>query len=222
MVSFFGRPFAGKDFQAARFKDTYSNVAVLSAGGLLRDESLLHRSGLTQEQVVEINRRRNNGILVEDSVVARLLHTAIRDEIEKGNTTIFLTGNPRTRAQLKALREWEKEQKSKDTAITSVYIEFRLSKEQANSRRQKRLTEEQRADDVSDEAVAQRHEVYRRNVEPMLRTIRLRRILREQRLYTIDAGATADEVTARVTKILKPYLTEKRVSPEGQMRRKEG
>lgn len=217
VVSFIGRPFAGKDFQADRLVRRYPGVDSITTGGLLRNEQLLADSGYTPEQIRSISEKRNTGKIVDDSVVENLVHEAILQSAQKGNTLIILSGHPRNTAQLKDMQEWEKEQREKgELDITPVYIAFSIREKEANKRVAQRLAQEGRADDASMDSIRRRHRVYRRNVWPMFGVLELKRLFQKgEKLHMIDAALSKEDVAKQVDGILAPFLP----PIEGQVRK---
>src|SRR5581483_9415669 len=100
LVSLIGRPLSGKDHQAKLLAKKYQGVAVISTGGLLRDQALLRRSGYLEDEIRLINFRRDNGMSVRAGIVEHLAHQAILEHVAEGNTMIVLAGHPRSHRQL--------------------------------------------------------------------------------------------------------------------------
>lgn len=222
VVSFIGRPFAGKDFQAARFRDRYQHIATISTGEKLRDQEFLRKT-FSPEDVDYIHYSQEHGINVRDEIVQKINHEAILDEARKGSRMIILTGNPRTTVQYDALRTWEEEESKKgEFRFDSVYVQFQINQDRADLRREERVKMEGRADDKNEESVRKRNEAFDTNIPPMLAEVSRRSTIWHRRFFSINADKSPDEVTTSLKKILQHHgLPKIRKTIEGQAVRAE-
>lgn len=218
IVSFIGRPFAGKDLQAARFAQRYQGVAVISPGALLRNQDLLTKSGFSPDDIREINAIRNAGGLVPDRFTMQVMKQEILDQVAKGNSMLIFTGYPRSREQyydLQTFQQQENEEGSFD--MNTTYIQFGIGIIGTQRRRKRRWQEEHRPDDRGIIPSLRRQFVFNKNVLPVLDEIKKG----DDKLCIIDARKTPDEVTARLEEVLAPYLPERKFFVEGQSAQKE-
>lgn len=212
VASLIGRPFAGKDTQAALFQSRYTKVGIAATGMLFRDPDFLARAGFTPLEVGEINRQMKAGILVPDEIPERLMHQAILENAREGNTIVFLTGHPRTVHQEQDLKNWIKMQnESGEIEATSVNVHLFLRRKNANARREERYLAQGREDDKSEQTAHQRHNVFQKNAWPVLRGMWLRRLVGREKIALVFAGQKEEKVYRRLEKVLAPYLPPKKV-----------
>jgi adenylate kinase len=174
-----GPPGAGKGTQAERLAERL-DVPHISTGDLFR-------ANLSQETPlgVEAKRYMDAGDLVPDSVtVAMVRERLTEDDAAKG---FLLDGFPRTVSQADSLGEILAERGEELDAV----VEFQVDEDELVTR----LTARGRSDDTED-VIRRRQQVYRDETAPLLDYYR-------DRLVTVDAVGSVDEVTDRVTEALR-------------------
>lgn len=207
IVSLIGRPYAGKDTQAARFQANYPGIGIAATGALFRDPDFLARAGFSTAEIDGINATMRAGKLVADEIPERLMHQAILESAQQGNAVIFLTGHPRTRHQARDLREWVRKQNEMgDVEMNPVYIHLMVGKKRANARREIRLEQLGREDDRSEDTANKRHRVFENEAWPVLRGLWARRLLGHEHISLVRAGQSEDKVYRRIQRIIAPYL----------------
>jgi adenylate kinase len=174
-----GPPGAGKGTQAARLAEEL-DVPHISTGDLFR-ANLQQLTPLG----VEAKRYMDAGDLVPDSVTVEMVRDRLsHDDAAKG---FILDGFPRTVAQARALADLLTE---RGEALDSV-VEFRVPEDELVLR----LLGRGRTDDTED-VIRNRQQVYRDETTPLLEFY-------ADRLVTIDAVGSVDEITGRVLAALR-------------------
>ncbi|WP_214367169.1 adenylate kinase [Pseudonocardia sp. H11422] len=174
-----GPPGAGKGTQAERLAERL-DVPHISTGDLfranLRDETPLG---------VEAKRYMDAGDLVPDEVTVGMVRDRLADpDAAKG---FILDGFPRTAAQAEALAALLAENGTELDAV----VEFAVSDDVVVQR----LLGRGRSDDTED-VIRRRQQVYRQDTTPLLEFYR-------DRLVSVDAVGSVEEITDRVTDALR-------------------
>jgi adenylate kinase len=174
-----GPPGAGKGTQAARLAEEL-DVPHISTGDLFRAN--------LQEQTplgLEAKRYMDAGDLVPDSVTVEMVRDRLtNDDAAKG---FILDGFPRTVVQARALTALLTD---RGEALDSV-VEFRVPEDELVAR----LLGRGRADDT-EAVIRNRQQVYRDETTPLLEFY-------ADRLVTVDAVGSVEEITARVLAALR-------------------
>ncbi len=174
-----GPPGAGKGTQAERLAERL-DVPHISTGDLFR-------ANLSEETPlgVEAKRYMDAGDLVPDSVTVAMVRDRLTaDDAAKG---FLLDGFPRTVSQADSFGEILAERGEELDAV----VEFQVDEDELVAR----LTARGRSDDTED-VIRRRQQVYRDETAPLLDYYR-------DRLVTVDAVGSVDEVTDRVTEALR-------------------
>ena len=174
-----GPPGAGKGTQAVRLAERLE-VPHISTGDLFR-------ANLKQETElgVEAKRYMDAGELVPDSVTVAMVRARLAvDDVAKG---FILDGFPRTVGQAGSLGEILAERDEDLDAVVEMQVPEDLLVE--------RLLARGRADDTED-VIRRRQQVYRDETAPLLDHYR-------DRLVTVDAVGSIEEITDRVTDALR-------------------
>ena len=152
----FGPPGAGKGTHAAALIEKYG-LKHISTGALLRAE-IAAGTELGREAASLIEK----GCLVPDEVVEGM----IASEFERGGNFpgYLLDGFPRTLAQAKDLDDILASRGETLTGVLSIMIPDEL----IFTRIKKRAAEEGRADDTSEEVIANRIRTYHEQTEPLI------------------------------------------------------
>jgi adenylate kinase len=174
-----GPPGAGKGTQAARLAEEL-DVPHISTGDLFR-ANLQQQTPLG----VEAKRYMDAGDLVPDSVTVEMVRDRLAaDDATKG---FILDGFPRTVSQAEALAGMLTE---RGESLDSV-VEFRVPEDELVTR----LLGRGRADDT-EAVIRNRQQVYRDETSPLL-------AFYADRLVSIDALGSVEEITARVLAALR-------------------
>lgn len=171
-----GPPGAGKGTQAKRLVDRHG-VPQISTGDMLR-EAVASGSKLGREAKVIMDR----GDLVPDPVMIGLVEERLRrDDCRAG---FILDGFPRTRAQAEALDALLERLGREAIRVVAITV--------ADDELQRRILSrgEGRSDDT-EEAVAKRLAVYRRDTEPVLEYYK-------DSVSLVDGVGDVDDVFARI------------------------
>ncbi len=175
-----GPPGSGKGTQAKRLVERLG-IPQISTGDILR-ESVTAGSDVGNRAKAIMAR----GDLVPDEVVIEIVRQRLtRPDCKKG---FVLDGFPRTAAQAKALDAILVEQGREPARVLALLV--------ADDELRRRILSrgEGRADDT-EEAVAKRLAVYKRDTEPVLAHY-------AKSVKKIDGIGTMDEITARIEKAL--------------------
>jgi adenylate kinase len=174
-----GPPGAGKGTQAERLAERL-DVPHISTGDLFR-------ANLKQETPLGVEARRymDAGELVPDMVTVGM----VRDRLEAGDAAkgFILDGFPRNVIQAEALGELLVERGESIDAVVELQVPEDLLVE--------RLLARGRTDDTED-VIRRRQQVYRDETAPLLAYY-------SDRLITIDAVGTVEEITERVAEALR-------------------
>jgi adenylate kinase len=174
-----GPPGAGKGTQAVRLAERL-DVPHISSGDLFR-ANLIEETPLGREA----KRYMDAGDLVPDSVTVEMVRERLtHDDAVKG---FVLDGFPRTISQADALSEMLAERGEELDAV----VEFQVLEEELVQR----LLARGRTDDTED-VIRRRQQVYRAETAPLLDYY-------HDRLVTVDAVGSVEEVTDRVSDALR-------------------
>ncbi len=174
-----GPPGAGKGTQAERLADEL-DVPHISTGDLFR-ANLLQETPLG----LEAKRYMDAGDLVPDTVTVEMVRDRLtHDDATKG---FILDGFPRTIMQAEALAELLTE---RGEAIDAI-VAFEVPEDELVAR----LLGRGRADDT-EQVIRNRQQVYRDETTPLLEFY-------GDRLVSVDAVGTVEEITARVLSALR-------------------
>jgi adenylate kinase len=174
-----GPPGAGKGTQAVRVAERL-DVPHISTGDLFRANL-----GAETPLGLEAKRYMDAGDLVPDSVtVAMVRERLAEDDAAKG---FILDGFPRNLSQAAALEQLLDERGEQLDAV----VEFQVPEDELVQR----LLGRGRTDDTED-VIRRRQEVYRAETAPLLEHYR-------DRLLSVDAVGTIDEITDRVMDALR-------------------
>jgi adenylate kinase len=174
-----GPPGAGKGTQAERLAERL-DVPHISTGDLFR-------ANLSQETPLGIEAKRymDAGELVPDAVTVAMVRDRLtHDDAAKG---FLLDGFPRTLSQAGSLGEILDERGETLDAV----VEFQVDEDELVQR----LLSRGRSDDTED-VIRRRQQVYRDETAPLLDHYR-------ERLVSVDALGTVEEVTDRVAEALR-------------------
>lgn len=174
-----GPPGAGKGTQAGVLSEKLG-VPHISSGDLFR----VHVE-LATDLGREAKRYMDAGELVPDDVTNEMVHQRLGEE--DARVGFLLDGFPRTVAQADVLGAYLEEQSARLNAV----LEFEVSERVVMDR----LLDRGRTDDTED-VIHRRFEVYRNETAPLLEYY-------ADRLISIDAIGSVDEVTARALKALQ-------------------
>lgn len=151
----FGPPGAGKGTHAAVVREKY-NLCHISTGALLREEIAAGTElGKEAEKLI------SGGHLVPDAMVEKMLEA--RFDSAGGVDGFLLDGFPRTLGQAEDLDTMLAARGGSVTAVISLMI----SDELVYERIKHRAAIENRADDASDEVIANRIKTYHDQTEPL-------------------------------------------------------
>ena len=177
----FGPPGAGKGTQASAMVQKY-NLCHLSTGALLRSEIAAGTPlGLQAQALIEA------GSLVPDEVVEGMIESKFKTT--EGVDGFLLDGFPRTIAQAEALDAMLAKGDEAVTACVSIMIPDEMIKERIRHR----AAIEGRADDASDETIANRIKTYHEKTEPLVEFYKKTGAYNE-----IDGIGTIEEVRERI------------------------
>ena len=182
----FGPPGAGKGTQAASLAERF-NLCHISTGDLLRGEMASGSElGLKAKALIEA------GELVPDEIVEGMIEKKF-DTVE-GYSGFLLDGFPRTTAQAEALDKMLAKRDTKVTGVVSLMIPDEMIKERIKHR----AAIEGRADDASDETIANRIRTYHEKTEPLVEYYKASGAYNE-----IDGIGTIEEVRGRVNSLME-------------------
>ncbi len=177
MIALFGRAGSGKSLQGQLLAKKHS-WTWLSAGKLLRDLN-----------DAELNIILQNGELVDDTIVTRLMHEAMT-KAEAQTTEVILDGYPRDQEQA----EWM--QQHGDLTKIQGAIMLEVSKEEL----WQRIDERQRNDDTK-ETIERRWEIFEQNIYSILPLFKSANV----KVTTIDGSGSIEEVTSRIEQVLTEW-----------------
>ena len=188
-IVFFGSPGSGKGTQAARIAEQY-DLTHISTGELFRSKVLDDtRIGRRIGHVIAA------GQLVDDITTNYVLFKAL-----DGMKRFLVDGYPRNVAQA---RSFDVHLQNLNLELTCALF-LDVPEEEAVRRlslrrniRQEKKENHQRADDEP-EVIHRRFQVYRRATEPLVEYY-------GDRMVAVDGTGDADQVTARILEVLKPW-----------------
>jgi adenylate kinase len=174
-----GPPGAGKGTQAERLAERL-DVPHISTGDLFR-ANLSQKTALG----VEAKRYMDAGDLVPDSVTVEMVRTRLTDDdASKG---FLLDGFPRTISQAESLGEILADRGEDLDAV----VELKVPEDELVAR----LLARGRSDDTED-VIRRRQQIYRDETSPLL-------AFYSEKLLSVDAVGSVDEITDRVTDVLR-------------------
>jgi adenylate kinase len=178
----FGPPGAGKGTQAGAMVEKY-NLRHLSTGELLRAEIAAGTPlGIQAQALID------KGNLVPDEVVEEMIEAQFR--ASEGIDGFLLDGFPRTVAQAEVLGEMLARRGEALTGVISIMIPDAM----IYDRIRHRAEIEGRADDASDETIANRIKTYHTQTEPLIDYYKA-----AGKYWEVDVdGGTIEENRARV------------------------
>lgn len=181
----FGPPGAGKGTQASAMVEKY-NLHHISTGALLRKEIAAGTPlGVQAHELIE------KGCLVPDEVVEGMIESEFNTV--KGVAGFLLDGYPRTVSQAESL---ERLLGKKGEGVTGV-VSIMIPDEMIFERIRHRAEIEGRADDASDEIVANRIATYHEKTEPLVKFYKDKGSYRE-----VNGTGTIEEVRKGIFDIL--------------------
>ena len=181
----FGPPGAGKGTQASAMVEKY-NLHHISTGALLRKEIAAGTPlGVQAHELIE------KGCLVPDEVVEGMIESEFNTV--KGVEGFLLDGYPRTVSQAESL---ERLLGKKGEGVTGV-VSIMIPDEMIFERIRHRAEIEGRADDASDEIVANRIATYHEKTEPLVKFYKDKGSYRE-----VNGTGTIEEVRKGIFDIL--------------------
>ena len=181
----FGPPGAGKGTQASAMVEKY-NLHHISTGALLRKEIAAGTPlGVQAHELIE------KGCLVPDEVVEGMIESEFNTV--KGVAGFLLDGYPRTVSQAESL---ERLLGKKGEGVTGV-VSIMIPDEMIFERIRHRAKIEGRADDASDEIVANRIATYHEKTEPLVKFYKDKGSYRE-----VNGTGTIEEVRKGIFDIL--------------------
>lgn len=187
-VILFGPPGSGKGTQADRIKEQY-NLVHLSTGDLLRGEiKAASELGLRAKAIME------RGELVPDEVVIGMIDNKIDENPNTGG--FMFDGFPRTLAQATALDDLLR----KRSLTISMLLELNVSEEEITKRILKRGETSGRADDLDEETIRKRFNVYLEQTAPIAS-----HYAEKQKRHRINGEAPIDEVTDSLCKVIDKH-----------------
>ena len=178
----FGPPGAGKGTQASAMVQKY-NLCHLSTGELLRSEIAAGTPlGLQAKALIEA------GSLVPDEVVEGMIEA--RFQAAEGVDGFLLDGFPRNLAQAQDLDKILEKRGESVTAVVGLMIDDDMIFQRIRGR----AIIEGRADDASDETIANRIKTYHSQTEPLIDYYK-----KVDKYWEVDVdGGTIEENRARV------------------------
>ncbi len=184
----FGPPGAGKGTQATAIAEKF-NLCHISTGDLLRKEIAAGTAlGLKAKSLIDA------GSLVPDEVVEGMIENQF--DTVKGVEGFLLDGFPRTIAQAEALDEMLEKRGEGVTALLALMIPDSLIFERIKHR----AAIEGRADDASDETIANRIKTYHEKTEPLINYYKGARKYNE-----IDGEGGIEAVRARIFALMEKF-----------------
>ncbi len=138
---FHGKPCAGKDSQAERLAEQFSNSIIISTGEIFRGAKTKEgKFGKYYEALKEDIEIVNAGGLIRDHVIVKIVGEVIEDYISEGKRTFLFTGFPRTIPQAKEFNTMLDGLKNNyDTNEKHIFLKVsnKIAEERAQRRREK-------------------------------------------------------------------------------------
>jgi adenylate kinase len=209
-----GKGASGKDTQADLLLEGNPHAARISTGDAIRSIGENTDHPLYAEIKPQIDAANEQGKLLSDDVVLKIVDAAVVDEIRAGNNTLVFTGYPRTEGQLDALdgllSDMQDVTRAEGQEMSAKFLHYdisdEISRERAASRRVRYELEGKtiRKDD-DPEVVEKRLATYREFTQPMID-----RLSNEGRLLNIDASGSIEQVAELTREALgiKPSMLE--------------
>ena len=184
----FGPPGAGKGTQASAMVEKY-NLCHISTGALLRKEIAAGSElGLKAKSLIDA------GELVPDEIVEGMIENEFNTV--QGVNGFLLDGFPRTIAQAEVLDKMLSARGESVTAVVSVMIPDEMIKERIRHR----AAIEGRADDASEETIANRIRTYHDKTEPLVDYYK-----KAGKYVEIDGTGTIEGVRADLFSVMDKY-----------------
>ena len=186
-----GPPASGKGTQA-RALSMLPGFAHLSTGQVLREKS---RGNDARAQ--EIREALDEGRLLSDERIFTVFHECLREQREAGclraDDILVLNGIPRTVNQARKLEE--------TITISRVLVMGYADEKALRQRIKGRAQEEQRSDDMREEVIATRLEVYHEETEPLIEYYRTRA---PDAIAEVNCLQSPPEVLRDVLQVVRP------------------
>jgi len=198
-----GKPGCGKDTQACEILKLFPNISKrISTGDIYRGAKTPEGEyGQYYEQIKpHIDFVDNKGGLVPDDIIVPIVKQVILTENKKNNISEFIfTGFPRTVGQLEEVNKMTHQLNSQNYFI-NYQLSDKISQQRAKHRREKCLVsgENIRNDDQPD-VVLRRLKTFHQQTQPVLDKLK-----QENRLITIDASGTIEEIRLETEKHFHP------------------
>jgi len=190
-IHLLGKPGSGKDTQATRIENSFpKTIAIVSTGDIFRGATSPEGKygqyyGLLKPHIENTN----NGALIPDDIIVRIVNMDLEERLRKGFTTLIYTGYPRTIGQL---IEIDKSPKN------DIFVFLDCTQENAQLRIKERYEKDIKArrnprEDDKPEKLPKRFETFNNQTLPLVNELQT-----QKRLITIDANATIKEVAKEI------------------------
>lgn len=187
----FGPPASGKGTQSEALA-RLPGFTALSSGAVLR-----RKAEEPGDQAEEIRRLLDRGDLVPDERMLSILRRDLEEQREHGllneHDILLLDGFPRTVAQARQLDEL--------AHVLKVMVLSCTDEAGLRERIRRRARQEHRAEDMQEDAITHRLEIYRQETEPVIEHYRE---VSEEAIAEIDALQSPPEVLRDVLKLVIP------------------
>lgn len=187
-IIFLGPPASGKGTESKLVKEKY-NIPHISTGDLLRETALED-----SELGIDIKNKMANGLLIEDSIVTRLLENRLNEkDCDNG---YILDGYPRTVEQAKIYEDIL----NRSNKELGYVIYINTLKETAIERMNKRVSDAKapQRDDDNIEVFEKRFDEYINKTAPLINYYQEKGIL-----YTIDGSMNVEDTFHVIEQIIK-------------------
>lgn len=188
-IVLFGKPGAGKGTQAEFLKDKF-NLTHLSTGDIFRFNIKNGTPlGLLAKTYMD------KGDLVPDEVTINMLQSEVDNHPESAG--FLFDGFPRTIAQAEALDDFLASKSQQVTATIAIDADDNILVQ----RLLERGKTSGRADDQDEEKIRNRYLEYNEKTAPLINYYQS-----QNKYYAVDGIGTIDEVTARLSEVLKNFI----------------
>ncbi len=188
-IVLFGPPGSGKGTQSERLILNYG-LKHLSTGDILRSEIAAQT-----KLGIEAKQRMDKGELVPDSVVIGMISSII--EKNKNAKGFIFDGFPRTIAQAEALDKMLTTHSTKVELLIMLDVDEEVLKKRLTLRGEK----SGRKDDVSEEVIANRINVYRTQTKPVSKYYK-----RQGKSFPINGMQTEEEVYSDIAHVMNKFV----------------
>lgn len=204
IVCFVGRGGCGKDTQVKLLTERHIHSIRISSGDLIR--AAHDQKNKYHEIIKPYEKRAEEGRLIPISIVLKLVEHEIAELILKGYKDFYLTGFPRSLAQLALFDEWSAGLQAGlqilHTKLDTIFIELAISEKHSRQRAQIRIDQAKKTGepirkDDSPEVVEKRLQEYSEMTEPMIRSLE-----KEKRLISIKAKGEIEKIHEKINKSL--------------------